>query len=224
MKDKKAGKQPWEQMEGESVTWYERFAKYRMMGRDRTVIGVVNQERQLAGKPLARQTPGGWTLVSTKFKWTERAEAWELSQVKSTEQLFQEEADKFREDERKVLRLLFFKYAQRAQTLRPDEISADGVAYAMLALVKALEKCYGLDAKIRKAGAQEEDEEFEEGLAQFRRLQNQAIETFQKRAAKATGTDGQVHPVSAPETPAPTQQQKSENGKPQRKEINLFSR
>jgi hypothetical protein len=93
----------------------------------------------------------------------------------------------------------------------------------MLALVKALEKCYGLDAKIRKAGAQEEDEEFEEGLAQFRRLQNQAIETFQKRAAKATGTDGQAHPVPTSAPAVPTQQ-KPENGQPQRKEINLFSR
>lgn len=222
MKDKKTGKQPWDQMEGESVTWYERFAKYRMMGKERTVIGVVNQERQLAGKPLARQTPGGWTLISTKFKWTERAEAWELSQVKSTEQLFQEEADKFREDERKVLRLLFIKYAQRAQTLRVDEISADGVAYAMLALVKALEKCYGIEQKIaRKGGEAEEDEDTAEGLATFRRLQAQAIATFNQRLA--TGTDGQV--VSNPAaTVASTPKKQSTNGNPQVKEIPLFSR
>lgn len=224
MSDKKTGKQPWDQLEGEPALWYGRFVQYRMMGKARAVIAVINQERQLAGKVAARQTPGGWTMISTKFRWAERAEAWDLSQVKSTEQLFQEEADKFREDERKVLRLLFIKYAQRAQTLRPDEISADGVAYAMLALVKALEKCYGIDAKVARKGEQEEEEEFE-GLAAFRRLQAQAIQTAQRHAAKATGTDGQANAMPAPLPSAtPTQKKQPENGKPPGKEIALFKR
>lgn len=223
MNDKKEGKQPWDQQEGEPALWYGRFVKYRMMGKERSVIAIINQERQVAGKVAARQTPGGWTMMSTKFRWAERAETWDLSQVKSTEQLFQEEAEKFREDERKVLRLLFIKYAQRAQTLRPDEISADGVAYAMLALVKALEKCYGIEQKIaRKGGYVEEEEEFE-GLAAFRRLQSQALQAFEQR--KVTGTDGRASTAPSSAKPAaPAQKRQPGNGPPQSKEIKLFPR
>ena len=162
----------------------------------------------------------------TRWRWGERAEAWDLSQVKSVEELFRDEADKFREDERKVLRMLFVKLAQRVQMLRPEELSPDGVSYSMLAISKALEKCYGLEnKKLRSRAEDEDDEEFTEGLANFRRLQNQAIKTFQRRAAKATGTDGQVQPIPAAALPAtPTQKKQPANDPPQRKEIHLFSR
>jgi hypothetical protein len=112
--------QPWEQMEGESILWHNRFNRYLQLGCKRTVPLTVEQEQRsfkaLKGtdtallpeksgkkhrsqlvevaKSKALQVPGSWKRASIRFAWIERAQAWDAYQI---DQIVTEHLDSFLE-------------------------------------------------------------------------------------------------------------------------------
>jgi phage terminase large subunit len=77
-------RKPWEQMEGESSRWFQRFNAFRLMGPGRSILAVylaewrVRQEK--AGKSSQNQptrTPGSWSKQAKADQWHERAVAWD---------------------------------------------------------------------------------------------------------------------------------------------------
>jgi hypothetical protein len=106
-------KQPWDRMDGEPPRWFQRFTRYRLMGRQRSLQACIEQEQEYAQQdttshknnkktfPLATLpqppgadmsapapdlkavrpgVPGNWKNASVKWRWVERAEAWDLAQ------------------------------------------------------------------------------------------------------------------------------------------------
>jgi len=77
---------PWERQEGESPKAFDAFECYRTLGPDRSLQAAWEKHytrpgtllaRQRKGKEQASQFPGYWGAWATKWRWTERAAAWD---------------------------------------------------------------------------------------------------------------------------------------------------
>jgi len=77
---------PWERQEGESTKAFAGFEGYRMLGPDRSLQAAWERyrarletlrERRQADREDARHCPGYWTAWARKWKWRERAAAWD---------------------------------------------------------------------------------------------------------------------------------------------------
>lgn len=78
--------EPWERQrdaktgELEPNLWYDRFTDFRLMGPDRSLLELVNRERDKKGHRRTNCTPGSWRRNSERWNWRERAEAWDAEQ------------------------------------------------------------------------------------------------------------------------------------------------
>lgn len=68
-------KQPWEPLEGEPNAAYVRFLMYRNLGPARSVDAAYTVSK---GNKRRARAPGAWREDSVKFRWVERAQAWDV--------------------------------------------------------------------------------------------------------------------------------------------------
>jgi len=78
---------PWDRQtfdgEPEPMTWYDLFDRYyRPQGPRRTLIATYNAWRAVRGKPDAERLPDDWTERASEFCWKERAEEWDVEQLR----------------------------------------------------------------------------------------------------------------------------------------------
>jgi len=108
----------WARREGEPTIWYNRFERYRLMGSNRSMLGVVMAEMGKDGqKRTSQNIPNSWRLNADKWEWKARAEAWDMHEVEAraaAAALQQAKEDAERERERQEWRL---KRRQLAQGL-----------------------------------------------------------------------------------------------------------
>jgi hypothetical protein len=72
-------RKPWDQMEGEPHRWYGRFKVYLELGPTRTIYGAARAAGERSrNKPYAYGSD--WTLNARKWRWRERANAWDVHQ------------------------------------------------------------------------------------------------------------------------------------------------
>lgn len=95
----------WNQQPGESALWFGRFERYRLMWphsivevyRDewRTERRKARQGEDKGGKEgvdstleseTPKEAPGKWYEMASRFRWEERASAWDAEQMASIEQ------------------------------------------------------------------------------------------------------------------------------------------
>ncbi len=83
----------WQRQPGESLLWYNRFKLYRNLGYKRSLVAALSKEQETAkvlkstrigkkpGVALAEvpraQVPGSWKQASSKWRWVERAAAYD---------------------------------------------------------------------------------------------------------------------------------------------------
>ncbi len=93
----------WEQQPGESLMWYKRFTRFRLMEPVRKIALVFQaEEREKAEKAESRgkarklrtEPPGSWYEAARDFQWEKRAAAWDAHQAKVQERLIEEEKGK----------------------------------------------------------------------------------------------------------------------------------
>lgn len=79
--------QPWDQLKDEKSAWFKRFEQYRLMGTKRSFLAVYNQERREKArkgatefKP-AKSVPSSWRNAAKKYRWEDRAEAWDAQEA-----------------------------------------------------------------------------------------------------------------------------------------------
>lgn len=68
---------PWERMDDEPAFWFRRFEAFRMLGHDRSVLGIFNQWRLAKSRGVSRSAPKSWRNASKTWNWFVRAEAWD---------------------------------------------------------------------------------------------------------------------------------------------------
>jgi hypothetical protein len=72
----------WTQQPNEPTIWFGRFEVYRQLGPTRSLWHAYQQERQHAGKPIGRNTPGSWERIAAQWRWKARAAAWDAEQLR----------------------------------------------------------------------------------------------------------------------------------------------
>lgn len=71
------GAAPWEKLEGESPLQFSRFERFRSLGPSRTLEAAYRAETGRKGV-----APGHWRESARKYRWRERAEAWDAEQTR----------------------------------------------------------------------------------------------------------------------------------------------
>ena len=68
----------WDRLDGESGLWFARFDAYRLLGSRRTLLRAVRAERaQEKDGVRTRSVPGAWGRAAQRWRWEERAQAWD---------------------------------------------------------------------------------------------------------------------------------------------------
>ena len=74
-------RKPWEPQLNEPAIWYTRFAEYLSLGPTRTMQRVRDNLCRDTGKP-SYKCGGHWSVAAQKWRWQERARAWDIDQVR----------------------------------------------------------------------------------------------------------------------------------------------
>jgi len=64
----------WERLAGEPIRWFTRFECYRLLGPTRSLDAAY----RAALVRSSGRVGGGWREAAKRWRWTERAEAWDL--------------------------------------------------------------------------------------------------------------------------------------------------
>src|SRR5262249_9966141 len=67
----------WDRLPDEPANWYARFEAYRLAGPQRTLEGVWTAE---AKRSKAKRPGSDWYQAAKRWRWQERAEAWDAAQ------------------------------------------------------------------------------------------------------------------------------------------------
>jgi hypothetical protein len=127
MADNALQPEQWERQTGEPNIWFARFESYRLAGPSRSIHGVLRSEKGAKGNKRRQSIPGAWSRAATRWRWRERAEAWdELERHKAREAHAQGIAEM---NQRHVQesQALQSKAVQRLKTLELDDLSATDV-------------------------------------------------------------------------------------------------
>jgi hypothetical protein len=79
------GGNPWGRLPDESGVWYDRFVHYLSAGPGRSIDGAWRRHRETSTKPAPNQhqrANGIWKATASKYRWAERAAAWDVHQGK----------------------------------------------------------------------------------------------------------------------------------------------
>lgn len=135
----------WERQDYENAIWYSRFISYHALPpSQRSVLRVYNDERESRGRGKAKFSPGGWTSRSTKFKWRDRALAWDLQEVEDRKIKMAEDAEAWDRHRGQALLTMYGKLTRRLDALDPNEVAAKDLIPHFLSAVKAIEAWFGL--------------------------------------------------------------------------------
>jgi hypothetical protein len=113
---------PWERLPGEPGRWYARFERFRLAGPNRSLLGAVNAERAEAGRGKQGRVPGAWNEAARRWRWRERAAAWDESERRRAREHHATEVRDMRQRHAQEARALQAKAAQRLRALRPEEL------------------------------------------------------------------------------------------------------
>ncbi|MFN8469186.1 MAG: hypothetical protein U0X20_26760 [Caldilineaceae bacterium] len=83
MESESAPEKPWDQQPGEPKLWFKRFSLYLLMGPTRTVAAAYCDEfaRRHPGKTCLPRSATNWRVISSRWHWPARAEAWDKEQL-----------------------------------------------------------------------------------------------------------------------------------------------
>lgn len=90
---------PWRRMSGEPTLWYTRFQTFYRLGVRRSMLGCYNRLRAQEGKSEVIQLPNNWRRQTQRWRWRERAEAYDHYHAQRDELKWQKRRDQHREQE-----------------------------------------------------------------------------------------------------------------------------
>lgn len=93
---------PWtrqrnEEGELEPMLWFRRFSDYRLMGPDRTMVGLCNTWRAGKGQKGTDFVPGAWWRIAEKWQWDARCESWDAAELDRIQSEYRADCDAWRE-------------------------------------------------------------------------------------------------------------------------------
>ena len=131
--------QPWEQRAGEPGRWYARFERFRLAGPSRSLLAMVNEDRQQRGKKKTRSTPQAWTAKARRWQWRERAQAWDQQQQAEVRSARAREIEEMNRRHIQEARALQSKGIQRLKSLEVEHLSVNDM-YKLITGAAKLER------------------------------------------------------------------------------------
>lgn len=129
---------PWEQQDDEPVLWFDRFEQYRLLGPTRTVMAVYNDFRAGRGKGRAKTPPQSWTEATHRWRWKDRARAWDMSLVQRRQEEWEEERSENKRQRLALLGSFRAKMTEAVALLDPTDIRwAEAVAGLKMVLAES---------------------------------------------------------------------------------------
>lgn len=104
--------QIWLRGKDEPTLWYDRFTIYRRLGSRRSIVATVNVERASKGQDKTDEIAGAWRINSKKYKWEERATAWDDHRRAQEEFKWEKRQEKIKEQEWDMAQKLIEKATQ----------------------------------------------------------------------------------------------------------------
>lgn len=172
---------PWHQQEHESLLWFRRFERYRLMEPVRSVAAVFREE---IGDIERTEPPGRWYDETKKWKWEERAAAWDAHLVELEEKVIAQEREK-------VLRNGYALMHKRVETLNK-------LAEKLVAWTDEEDKVWLPDVKAIGTGPDAERVD----LVQFNAQLFLLIERYFKGIAEELGERVKKKDITVTELPA----------------------
>lgn len=85
----------WDRQPGELILWFGRFEAFRLLGTERTIEDAWRTKCPEVAK--RRKRPGSaWFKASAKWRWKERAEAWDEAERRRHEEEWRARAEEVR--------------------------------------------------------------------------------------------------------------------------------
>ena len=150
MPDTTPASDPWEREPGENTRWYSRFEQFRLAGAGRSLLGAVNADRIRQGMKRQDQIPGAWSRAAAKWRWRERAEAWDEFERQKAREMHSKEVEEMNRRHVQISKALQNKAAQRLTSLKPDELSAFELLRFLLDAAKLERSAHGEPEKVEE--------------------------------------------------------------------------
>ncbi len=141
----------WDRQPGEPNRWFDRFTAWRLLGPMRSYAAVVRPavyaRADALGEARPRQIERNWSSAAARWRWRERAEAWDEQQRQMAEAAVEE-----------ARRLLREASLEAAQVLVTGLHSGEALcAERRLTAVEVLDRALGkaqqrIDADVRTSG------------------------------------------------------------------------
>lgn len=87
---------PWERQPGEPNETYNRFHRYLTLPGKRSLLAAYNSERGEKGLKKATGCPDSWRSAFTRWRWEQRATAYDAQQRTLDQQIWQQRRDELR--------------------------------------------------------------------------------------------------------------------------------
>jgi hypothetical protein len=127
MSDTMPPSESWDRQPGETNRWYSRFERYRLAGPGRSLLGTLNHERRDTGLPKKAKVPGAWNRACARWRWRERAEAWDEQQRHQARAVHAQEMEDMNRRHIQEAKALQSTAVQGLRALAPDNLSATEV-------------------------------------------------------------------------------------------------
>lgn len=137
----------WDRMPEENGKWYKRFCDFLDMAPEkRSLAGVYNAGRETEGKGRAKCAPETWVKASRKFKWLERAAAYDNDRRQEEEREHAEQQSQERAELYQLRRQAREDELANAQQIRSTALA---LLDKPIELVKEEKKVEGEDGKMK---------------------------------------------------------------------------
>src|SRR5258705_4204690 len=117
----------WERMPDEPSRWFARFEQYRLAGPSRSLLGVFNADKLARGQPKQRCVSGAWAQAAQRWRWKDRADAWDDRELQLARQAHDEAIREMNERHVREGLGLQAKATERLRALGPQELGAADV-------------------------------------------------------------------------------------------------
>lgn len=152
----------WDRLEteGETGRWFDRFERFRAAGPGRTLLGALHgEEADRGGERRSARLPGAWDRAAAKWRWRERAAAWDAEQARLAREAEAGELEARRRSWLERGRELQEKAADRLERMNAEEISPRDMLAMMEAGVKLERLALGLAEEQQKPKEPMSDDE-----------------------------------------------------------------
>lgn len=113
-----ADSRAWDRLPGEPARWYNRFDAFRLLGPARSVEQAYRQD-------TGRRTPapGEWKKTARRWRWHERAQAWDAETRKGRQEARLAQLARLEEEHAALGLLCIRKARQRLKALQPESLA-----------------------------------------------------------------------------------------------------